>query len=250
MSVNEALAEMYFFQPLMSLIGSLLRDQHFKTFRYYKPSQYDEAFYGFDQSWAKTPPLTRSEFLDRLKQALKANTREVDGFYLGFFLQFKVPDYMKIRSQYSPDTFSPPYYRFELDLKPNKLTALSQHETLIRLRAIKGANVDENEIVLPADLAKLRIVPLADAPDDWNDGARHFIAFQTTDSQPHWCSESVPGTGMSVREWVAIVVSRRMSTPQLIHLLTSTEETLRDQTQRQGQFLFPSNLVIVEARPG
>ena len=66
---------------MTQLVGALLGDQSFQDFRYYKPSQYDEAFLGFDQGWAKTPNLSREEFLKRLKNALLAGASNVDGVY-------------------------------------------------------------------------------------------------------------------------------------------------------------------------
>jgi hypothetical protein len=241
---------MYFFRPLMDLVRSLLGS---RACTYFKPSQQREAFLGFDQGWAVTAPIKRDEFHKRLQAAIASGSSSVGGFYLGFFLQFKIVIAMKRKSTYAPNTFVAPYFRSELDLEPNDQTQLSQHETLVRLQSIAGSKVsyacamlfDESEVIETADLAKLRIVPISTAPTGWKPDQRHFIAFQTMLAVPQWCSQAVPGDSLTPEQWARQIVQRRLSGHQMMRFLEQTEATLREENQAVA-FAYPPSLTVVE----
>jgi len=154
--------------------------------------------------------LGTKELFGELKKTIQSDGKKVEKFYIGYFLQFKRVELIRRRSKHMPTDYSLPYYRCELSLSPNKITRLSQHETLRRLAGIKKASVyyacpmffDIDDIYKDADLADLRMVPVKSSPTGWLTTQRHFICFKdVSDDTPGWCSEPVIGKSYSVEEW-------------------------------------------------
>ncbi len=203
--LTEALLEMHYHKALVELF-----EQHFgvRFLRLLKPSQNDEAFLGFDQGWVSSK-VRLDDLTADLKDGIQSGANAVATLFLGYFLQFKKVEEAH-KSKFMPTGFTAPYYRVEVSLKPNKTTGKSQHETLLLLQSIAGADVNyacpmvfELDVYAEASLDDLRIVPVADAPTGYATNERHFITFQKkTDTTPTWCSEPVKGRALSVIEWL------------------------------------------------
>jgi hypothetical protein len=206
--VVEALLEMHYHPAIVQMFAAVFGA---RFLRLLKPSTAREAWVGFDQGWVAAPALTTQELYDRLTNAIRLNGREVDGFYLGYFLQFKVLREMTRRSRYAP-TFSAPYLRAELSLSLNDSSGVSQHETLTRLSNVQGALVyyacprlfDLDQIYDPPDLETLEIVDVNQAPAGWLSTDRHFLAFRqhSPDSAAQWLSESVEAKSFPCSDWI------------------------------------------------
>lgn len=252
--VDESLLEMYFFPAIV---------EHFrlrygaKFLRLLKPSRQTEAWLGFDQAWTFST-VSRSDFEASLKDAIASNKTSVPGFFIGFFLQFKVVEELVNESQYKPKKFSTPYFRSELDLKPNKTTSISQHQTLIRLQKIANAHVsyacpmffDPDEVYAPPSLTDLRCVPLTTAPSGWSKDERHFLCFRTpNDPKPVWCSEPVDAVSLSFAEW-ASPDSRHdpkpMSSQEIIELVEAARFGRDGSKRSEKKGLLPESLTIIE----
>ena len=178
--------------------------------RLFKPSTRAETWVGFDQGWVLAPSITNEQLYDRLSQAIKVGDSTVQGFYVGYFLQFKVLREMVRRSRYAP-TYGAPYLRSELSLIPNPSSGLSQHETLLRLSQVQNAFVyyacprlfDLDQIYDPPDLDTIEIVDVSQAPGGWLPADRHFLAFQKSlVASSQWLSEPVEAKSFACSEWV------------------------------------------------
>lgn len=205
--INETLLEMYFFQELRQLFQNKFNTEKAIML---KPSTISEAWYGFDQGWVATK-YGHKEILNDIRKAIHNKKTTVDSIYIAYFLQFKVVEVMFKSSRYAPRNITVPYYRSELSVQPNENTRLSQHETLRRLQNIAGCDVfyacgmifEPDEIWEVADINKLRLVTLRDCTDNYTDGARHFIVFQSTSSDPIWCSDPVRGRALNLYQWAS-----------------------------------------------
>ncbi len=204
--VVEALLEMHYHPAIVQMFAQTFGASFLRLF---KPSTSTEAWVGFDQGWVAAPSLTTQQLYERLGQAIQSGGSAVQGFYLGYFLQFRVLREMERRSRYSP-TYSAPYLRAELSLFPNPSSGLSQHETLLRLSQVEGAFVcyacprlfDLDQIYDPPDLDTVEIVDVRQAPAGWQSPERHFLAFQrSSPSTPEWLSEPVEAKSFACSEW-------------------------------------------------
>jgi hypothetical protein len=135
--IVETLLEMHYHPAIVQMFAQTFGARFLRLF---KPSTRAEAWVGFDQGWVLAPSITNQQFNERLSQAIKVGATTVQGFYVGYFLQFKVLREMSRRSRYSP-TYGAPYLRSELSLTPNDFSGLSQHETLLRLSQVQNAFV-------------------------------------------------------------------------------------------------------------
>jgi hypothetical protein len=225
--VVEALLEMHYHPAIVQMFAQVFGARFLRLF---KPSTTREAWVGFDQGWVAAPALTTQQLYDRLSNAIQAGESQVAGFYLGYFLQFKVLREMVRRSRYAP-TFPPPYLRSELSLSPNESGGLSQHETLSRLSNVQGALVyyacprlfDLDQIYDPPDLETIEIVEVNQAPTGWLSQDRHFLAFPRPDSlgSSEWLSDPVEAKGYPCSEWIR---NRNLAPPQktgseIIHMI-------------------------------
>lgn len=250
--LTEALLEMHFHPALLKLF-----EGHFgrKFLRILKPSQNREAFLGFDQGWVRTN-IPLAVFRKELEDAILSNAPKLEPLYVGYFLQFKRIHECKTRRNPKPPQFGVPYLRAELDLRPNKTTGRSQHETLLRLQAVAQCDVnyacpmilDEDAIYDDPNIDDLRIVPLCDAPTGYASNERHFICFQhRSDAQPQWCSEPVPGRSWSTREWLNSDRGPRQFSPkELLLFLDSLAQASVEEFPFRRRIRLPSSLTIVE----
>lgn len=205
--LTEALIEMHFHSALIDYFAVKHGTRQLKLI---KPSQYKEAWVGFDQAWVSTT-IPTSELYNNIRNAIGQRERKVEKLYIGYFLQFKCVDVLNRRSKYTPTTYQLPYYRSELDLNPNKHTGLSQHETLSILSNIENSSVyyacgmlfDILDIYSKPDMEKLRLISVKEAPSTILRNERHFITFQQPEMQPYWCSEPVEGKAYSFEEWAS-----------------------------------------------
>lgn len=237
----ESLLEMHFHRALIDYYADRFGA---KFLRLYKPVPQKEAWVGFDQGWTRSS-LTERELFEALKVTIKNNGVAVDKFYLGEFLQFKVVDTIVRRSERMPDSYSTPYYRSELSLKPNKSTGISQHETLLRLNKIRGATVlyacgmvfTDDELWQTPDVNKLRFVDIGSAPNGWATNVSHHIVFKDpTDNAPLWCSEPVEGIAYGIEERSnAERLPRRLSGEAAIELIQTAADAIAGQPQ-EAQF--------------
>ncbi len=196
--ISETLLEMHFFS---CLVAHYTQKFGAKFLKLYKPVPQKEAWVGFDQGWAKTE-LSNEQLHSELTDAIQNQKSSVQKFYIGEFLQFKAMQEVTRRSSTMPSGVTPPYLRAELDLKPNKTSRISQHETLLRLSKVKNASVyyacpmvfDTPELwQQPADIAKLRLVDVTSAPSGWATNDAHHIVFKKPmDPTPQWCSDPFP----------------------------------------------------------
>ena len=205
--LTEALLEMHFHSALVDYFTKKYGARQLKLI---KPSQYKEAWVGFDQAWVPTT-ISTSELYDNISKVVSDRTGKIKKLYIGYFLQFKCVDLLSKRSKYTPEMYNLPYYRSELNLSPNKQTGLSQHETLTILSKIKNSSVyyacgmlfNIMDIYSKPDMEKLRLIPVKDAPSTIRRNERHFIAFQEPNTVPYWCSDPVEGKGFSFEEWAS-----------------------------------------------
>ena len=255
--VTETLLEMHFHR---AIVKSFQDTYGAKFLRLLKPSTRNEVWVGFDQGWSRTT-LSSAQLYDQLRQAIAADAGSVNGFYFGYFMQFKVVRAMERLSRFAPSTFAAPYFRSELSLEPSPTTGLSQHDTLLRLCRVAGADVnyvcpmmfDLDQLYEEPDIDQLQVVDLRSAPAGWTPTERHFIAFQTPyGAAPQWCSESVPASARKGSAWVESTENQRgrRNGPQILSLIETSVAELRQAVQsHDGVQLLPAALTIVEFEP-
>jgi hypothetical protein len=252
--LNEALLEMFFFPALMSHFQSRYGASHVRLL---KPSTRREVWVGFDQGWVVTD-RSEEELFEDIRVAVKSSSEEVEHLFLGFFLQFKVVHQRTRRSLSTPKSISPRYFQAAIDLEPSKVTALSQHETLMRVNKInRGAAAYACPLIMNADaiyeganLADLMCVPLDTAPDDWSQREEHLIVMQDRASPTVlWCSDPKEGQWYPFIQWVERVGPQSASDIRdLIGAIRRDlmNERLTDQLALNEHEVLPQSLVVVE----
>jgi hypothetical protein len=242
--INEALLEMHYFRAIIEFFEQRFGARFIKCL---KPSQRDEAWVGFDQGWVITS-LSESELLNELKEKAKTQLSGINerNFYLGFFMQYKVVQVVSKRSTHTPSNYHAPYYRVELSLKPNKITNLSQYETLLKLSSIKNANIfyacpmifDYDAIYDEPNLDDLRLISLENI--SWSTDGRHFINFQTPyDNTPIWRSEPITGKAFSLNEILNSDSKNGMkilNPSQVLNLIEETKEVISESQKTDSIF--------------
>ncbi len=233
--INEALIEMHYLKAIANHFASMYGANFLKVL---KPSPQQEAWVGFDQGWVHTT-VTTGQLLTGLKSAIRAEQTTIPRLYLGYFMQFKLVEDMKRQSKTMPSGFNVPYLRVKLSMNPSKLTGISQHETLLRLREIKYASVsyacalliDINDIYKEPNLNQLLCVPLNSAPTGWATNQPHHIYFKnSTDTSPYWCSEPVKGKAFTFPQWTSLDSEHgpKLLTPEHLEtLLQDSRQALR-----------------------
>ena len=93
--VTEALLEMYYLRAIADLFAQFYG---VPFLRLLKPSARQEAWVGFDQGWVAYAPQSTQQLYAKLGETIKAGARQVEGFYVGYFMQFKVLREMVRRS--------------------------------------------------------------------------------------------------------------------------------------------------------
>lgn len=204
--INESLLEMHYHYPLKKLFEKVFGA---KCLNIFKPSTQKEVWLGFDQAWCRTK-INQDQLFERLENGIKNQAQNNNSFYFGLFLQFKIVEKVTKRSKYFPPGYYTPYFRSELSLSPNKVTGISQHETLIRLNKIESANVAyacpmlfDRDDLHDETLDNLYVVDISTAPEGWLTNESHFITFQDKNaSNTKWCSTPKEGKSMPFREWI------------------------------------------------
>lgn len=202
MSMNETVLEMHFHKPLMDLFRSTFGLGNSGSINFYKYSPQREVFIGFDQAYAKTE-LTEYEFFNLLKQAAESGKYHLPDKFVGYFLQFKVVTQLTHRMKRTPTAITArPYYRASLSTTKDVNTGHSQHELLHQLTQNPGAMVYyacpmifERSMLyeVNVNLDTLQLPDLRTCPSSYSDNDHHHIYFNTTTTDPIWCSEPVVG---------------------------------------------------------
>lgn len=206
-----------------------------KVLRFWKPTQNAEVHLGFDQGWVDHAGSAK-DFEAEIREAI-ANQTKVKRAFLGYFLQFKRVQKLTRSTKHTAKGISGEHFRVDLDLGVNEKTGISQHQTLIQLSTIPGADVsyacgmvfESLAIMKPVNLELLRIVPIDDpvraAAKKWKDGERHFIQFQTTASSPLWCSDPFEGRQLSPEAWARNL--RILSPSELLRIFEAAKSVNR-----------------------
>jgi hypothetical protein len=251
--VVEALLEMHYHSAIVQMFAQTFGANFLRML---KPSTQQEAWVGFDQGWVKAPALDQQDLYDSLGQEIQTGGNTVQGFYLGYFLQFKALREMAKRSKYAP-TYSAPYLRSELSLRPNDSTGLSQHETLLRLSQVQGALVyyacprlfDLDQIYDSPDLDTVEIVDVQAAPVGWQPSERHFLAFRkSTPSAPQWLSDPVEAKSFSCAQWTRNpnLSPPRKTGAQIRALIQDCTSALGSRDVGQHVWTIPQSFTILE----
>jgi len=228
--IPESLLEAHYHKPMVELFSQVFKAEIVQIF---KPTPQKEVWVGFDKAFVSTK-LSMEELYRELKQAIQSNTPDVIHFFFGLFLQFKPVRKITRKSRHFPRDYRIPYYRSELSLNPNRITGLSQHETLVKLNNIDYANVayacpmifDQKDLRNPT-LDGLRIVDISTAPQGWLTNEAHFITFQDeAGTNTKWCSEPINGKTLSLQEWILHLKPKRMSGSEVISLIKKSEALL------------------------
>jgi hypothetical protein len=251
--LDEALLEMHFFSSVVAHFSSAYGAHFLKLI---KPSRQNEAFVGFDQGWVCSTKSADEVFSDLKSSVQSSGASTINHFYLGFFLQYKVVHQITKVGKYKPNNYVTPYFRCELDLKPNKTTKISQHETLRRLTNVKDAVVSYacpmlfsiDAIYETVNLSDLRCVPVNSAPNGWHSDERHFLTFTNVgDAEPMWCSEPVKGKSFSFSEWASPnsdVGPRPKSAEEILSLIEAAREA--EQLNKTRRTVPHESLTILE----
>ena len=128
--------------------------------------------------------------------------------YLCLILQMKLIEKRVRRGPYTPEGYPSEHYRFELDLRPDPDTGLSEQELLIELGALDQAAVlygcgmllSPDRVSEAPDLRDLRLIRPQPLPAD---GERHFVFFShPEDRRPLWDGRQPVDAGTPL-EWMA-----------------------------------------------
>jgi len=231
--ITEALLEMHYHHAIVKAFESVYGA---KFLRILKPSPQREVWVGFDQGWARTT-MSSDTLFEELRSAIADERKQLEDFYLGYFLQFKRVEEMVRKSPYMPTSYDTPYYRAELSVTPNENTGLSQHETLVRLCNVEGAQVSyvcpmlfsENDVWVEPNTEELVFMDVSSAPKGWATNERHFVTFQdTAGSDAMWASEPTPGKAISFDAWVSNEETKppKLTGEEVVQLITAAKKEL------------------------
>ena len=180
-----------------------------------KPTPGRESWLGFDQGWAKIA-IEPKAFEDELRDAL-AKKAAPKSLMFGYFLQFKcVKQILRHRARRDgtyiadPQAFDAPYLRAQLDLRAKRGSGTSQHELLMQLAGVRGADVhyacpmifEGIDVYSEPDLDTLALIDVADAPTGWSSDEEHHILFQTETSTPYWASRPIRTDWVEPEDWI------------------------------------------------
>ncbi len=219
---------MHYFRVLVRHYKSLFAGKKIEVF---KPSTTSEHWYGFDQAYFRAS-VPKPKVIEDIKAHIHGTGTPTFISFRAFFLQFKVVEMVKKRSDLAPPLWTTPYYRSELYLEPNKKTGISQHEALRRLVSVPGASVsyacpmifDENDTLKRPRLADIRFVDVSSSPTGWLTTQRHFIAFQAPSSSPFWCSEPLEAKSLDIADIVRNAKS--LKEDELFALIDAVQDVL------------------------
>ncbi len=230
--INETVLEMHYHRELMREIREQLQLGTDKRFNFYKYSPQLEKFVGFDQAYAKTE-MTTEEFFEKVK-SVAAGAADFDDRFVGYFLQFKVVHPLTNMTASTPDSIKTaqarPHFRANLYTKRLEDAPRSQHETLFELAQRSGAFVyyacpmlfERVNLYADADLNSLRLVDVKTCPSSYPDNEKHFIYFQTEQSEPIWKSNPVEGRAISPKDFAEKIGARlQQDGKELAHSLVA-----------------------------
>lgn len=246
--LTESLLEMHFHHAFIELFSTVFGKKFLKL---YKPSPQKEKWVGFDQGWISTSEDT-SIILKNLKNAINNNTKK---FYLAYFFQFKTVQLMHRNSRFKPPHFTFPYFRSELNLKPNKETHMSQHETLLRLSNYVIPEVyyacpmifNNDDIYEEPNLDKIRFIQVNSAPNGWQTNDRHFILFQSEDDlSPFWYSEPIKAVSFSIEQLIDSKSIKLLNPLETSSLLNKTSRFFEKFIKEKPYKYFPETLTLIE----
>lgn len=212
--MNETVLEMHYHRALLDAFSQIYGLGARGHFNFYKYSTQRECFIGFDQAYIKSE-LSQEDMFELLKNAAKNNGCQLPDLFLGYFLQFKVVKKMAKRSKITPPVIqNRPHFRVELDTIKNANTGFSQHEILYLLNKNTGAMTyyacpmifDQSSLYdIDVDLNELQLADLSTCPSEYIDNGNHYIYFNTTTSDPVWCSDPVDGKSIIGGEFAKII---------------------------------------------
>lgn len=222
MSISETVLEMHYHQALMDIFRSVLGVGLSGKISFYKYSPQKECFVGFDQAWLMTD-VSDDKLFEDLKEAAQQNSYQLNGRYVGYFMQYKVVHRMCRRNKKNPPPVrSLPFGRASISSQANLRTGQSQHELLFNLCKNKNALTyyacpavfDKTELYEKnVDLSKLHLVDVTSCPGDFTDHKKHHIFFDLPSMQPTWCSEPVQGSAISPRALALSLRQRLLESP-------------------------------------
>lgn len=237
-SVTEALLEMHFHRPLLDFF---CEKYGYRKLKAYKPSPQREKWLGFDQVWADTP-ISTTELAEELKNHIKDGSSSNPTFCIGYFLQFKLVSRFSRRSRHTPELVRAPYYRVEIDTKPDPNTKLSQHDVLKKISTLSGAFTyyacgmifDSMELYdTDSALDKLCLVDVKQSPDYTMDDERHFIYFQTKDDKaPIWKSNPFEGKAILARDFSPNILHPKQMIAYIEDINKQVEQLLKDRKEK------------------
>lgn len=262
-NINESLLEMYYFSPTINAFKDLYGK---RAIKFYKPTQHQEGWLGFDQAFVKSE-YSDDEFLDKIKENIEEKG-EMEKFYFGYFMQYKkmkkVQRIVRPTSISIPNHFTEePYFRFELKTQSTKNNKVSQHKTLMLLHQnVKNAFVYyvspmlfELSAFTEPNLDDLRIINIDSAPPlaNWDLDKRHFIMYENEKSEePFWCSEPVKGKEISFTKWIENMQDhKRLSGEDVLKLISDTKKYSKEHSSLTGnrnENMLPASLTIVEVQ--
>lgn len=223
---SEALLEMHFARDMgiaMNAKYGFGKNTHFL-----KPSQHDEGWLGFDQSWGKPTKIPNTQFVKLIKHWI-GDPKGKQLRFFGEFHQYKrVYMLSSVGTRHPKSTksilearFPGKHCKIDLLTQPKEDQPLSQHKMLCRLASVKGAQVyyicpvilDEDiKLWMPADLKKINWIQVTPHTLKYEDKLNHHIYFEDeNDRAPIWCSEPTKGKSLGIDSWQRRNNPRRFS---------------------------------------
>lgn len=234
MTLNETVFEMHFHRPLIDLFRRECGLGVNTAINFYKYSPQKEAFIGFDQAYAMSEQ-SDEEFYQELRDAAMNRGYRLRTTYIAYFLQFKVVSrLMRRQAKTPPQIATNPHFRSSLDTTRNERSGFSQHELLFDLNRNENAFVyyacpmifDKADLyAATVDLGQLRLADLSSCSSSYSDNEKHYIYFESPDSDPIWCSEPVVGSALAPVDLVELMLaqlraaSQEASASQVLKLL-------------------------------
>ena len=223
MTLNETVFEMHFHRPLIDLFRRECGLGENTAINFYKYSPQKEAFIGFDQAYAMSEQSDQ-EFYQELREAAMNRGYRLRTKYIAYFLQFKVVSrLMRRQAKTPPQITSNPHFRSSLDTTRNERTGFSQHELLFDLNRNENAFVyyacpmifDKADLyATTVDLGLLRLADLSTCPSIYSDNEKHYIYYESPESDPIWCSDPAVGSAMTPEDLTSLILQQLRAASQ------------------------------------
>lgn len=228
------------------------------VFQFFKPSTNKECWQGYDQAWVKTK-MKEDDFFKSIKQYNNQGTQVDEKVYFAFFFQYKVSTKLSRKNKNTtiPPNFIYPFWRFNINLKVNPKTNLSQHQCLYKLSLLEKSivmyvtplvnNINTYNVNVNA-LHYAKVSPKR----NYNNGEKHTVNFQDYNSRPIWQSEPSEGELMSFEDILRKENHIQMSGKELIQYLTECKEViLKDSNYGPNEKIcnvLPLSLMIISIK--